>query len=519
MPFNSVFGWIIKKRIHQIELFKKYPMEVQQELLRSLVDQAAMTRFGVEHNFPNIHSVAEFKRAVPIRNYEAFLPYIDSLREGQQNVLWPSKLKWFAKSSGTTDARSKFIPVSSEALEECHYKGGKDLLAMYMDQRPLAKIYNGKTLVVGGSSRVNTFSDDGYTGDLSAIIIRNLPIWVELRRTPSKEIALLDNWEEKIERMAESTSLEDVSTLVGVPSWTMLLLKRIMELRGAETIFDVWPNLELYMHGGVSFKPYRAEFEKIAPGNQLNYVETYNASEGFFGIQDRIGADDLLLMLDYGIYYEFMPMSEYGKPHPRTLELQDVEVGENYAIVISTNAGLWRYLVGDTVRFTSKVPYRIQITGRTRHYINAFGEEVMVDNADCAIEAACKATGATIADYTVAPQYMRQGASGHHQWLIEFIQEPSSHSVFSKVLDDTLRAINSDYDAKRTNDYILSAPDVMVAPKGTYYNWLKRANKLGGQNKVPRLSNERQYMEELLALIADDVQAFACVEGQSFLHK
>jgi hypothetical protein len=500
MPFNSVFGWIIKKRIHQIELFKKYPMEVQQELFRSLIDQAAMTRFGLEHNFPNIHSVGDFKKAVPIRNYEAFVPYIDALREGQQNIIWPSKLKWFAKSSGTTDARSKFIPVSSEALEECHYKGGKDLLAMYMDQRPNAKLYNGKTLVVGGSSRINVFNEDGYTGDLSAIIIRNLPIWVELRRTPSKEIALLEDWEEKIERMAETTSQEDVSTLVGVPSWTLLLIKRVMDLRGAKSIFDVWPNLELYMHGGVSFKPYRQEFQHIAPGNQLNYVETYNASEGFFAIQDRIGEEDLLLMLDYGIYYEFMPMSEYGKSNPITLELHEVELNQNYAVVISTNAGLWRYLVGDTIRFTSKSPYRIQVTGRTRHYINVFGEEVMVENSDNAIEAACRATGATIVDYTVAPSYMKQGQSGCHEWLIEFNHEPNDCSVFSRILDETLRKINSDYDAKRTNNFILTEPCIHNAPKGLFYEWLKRADKLGGQHKVPRLCNDRRYMDELLAL-------------------
>jgi hypothetical protein len=500
MPFNSVFSWIIKKRMHQIELFKKYPIEVQSELLRSLVDQAAMTRFGVEHGFPNVHSVSDFKRAVPVRNYEGFIGYIEKLREGQQNVLWPSKLKWFAKSSGTTDARSKFIPVSKEALEECHYKGGKDLLAMYMYQRPTAKIYNGKTLVVGGSSRVNAFNEEGYTGDLSAIIIQNLPIWVELRRTPSKEIALLENWEEKIERMAETTSLEDVSTLVGVPSWTMLLLQRIMELRGAKNILEVWPNLELYMHGGVSFKPYRNEFEKMVPGQKLNYVETYNASEGFFGLQDRLGADDMLLMLDYGIYYEFMPMSEYGKANPATMELQDVEIGLNYAIVISTNGGLWRYLVGDTIRFTSTDPYRIQVTGRTRHYINAFGEEVMVENADCAIEAASEATNASVSDYTVAPQFMQGGQSGCHQWLIEFVVEPNDRSEFERVLDQTLRRVNSDYDAKRTLNFILDPPKVEYATKGLFYQWLKKSNKLGGQNKVPRLCNERQLMEDLIQL-------------------
>ncbi|MBL0315241.1 MAG: GH3 auxin-responsive promoter family protein [Flavobacteriales bacterium] len=497
MPLNSVFGWFMKKRIHQIELFMKYPVEVQHDVFRSLVDQAALTRFGLEHHFSKITTVDDFKKAVPIRNYESFKPYVESLREGQQNVLWPSKLKWFAKSSGTTDDRSKYIPVTKEALEECHYKGGKDLLALYYNQKPNANIYSGKHLVLGGSSKINAFNEEGYTGDLSAIIIRNLPIWVELRRTPSRDIALMDNWEEKIERIAQTTMNEDIYMMAGVPSWTLVLLKRILELKGTNNIREVWPNLELFWHGGVSFKPYRDQFEALIPGSTMSYVETYNASEGFFGIQDRLDANDLLLMLDYGIFYEFMPMSEYGKAAPKTIGLKDVVLGENYALIISTNGGLWRYLVGDTVRFTSTYPFRIQVSGRTRHYINAFGEELMVDNADEAIRYACQATASSVTDYTAAPVYMTGNSTGAHEWLIEFDREPGDINQFKLLLDKKLREVNSDYDAKRAFDFILREPLVRVLPKGTFYNWLREKDKLGGQHKVPRLCNDRRYIDEV----------------------
>ncbi len=505
MPFNSVFGWFIKKRIHQIDLFMKYPVEVQAELFRSLMDEAALTRFGIDHQFSSVKTVEDYKKAVPIRNYEAIRPYIELLREGQQNILWPSKLKWFAKSSGTTDAKSKFIPVTKEALEECHYKGGKDLLALYYSQKPDARIYSGKHLVLGGSSKINPFNEEGYTGDLSAIIIRNLPVWAEIMRTPSRDIALMDNWEEKIEMIARTTMDEDIHMMAGVPSWTLVLLRRILEIKGAETIKEVWPNLELFWHGGVSFKPYRDQFSKLIPSSQMNYVETYNASEGFFGIQDRLNADDMLLMLDYGIFYEFMPMSEYGKENPKTVSLEEVEVGQNYAIIISTNGGLWRYLVGDTIRFTSTFPFRIQVSGRTRHFINAFGEELIVDNADEAIRRACLETDAAVVDYTAAPIYMSEKSSGAHQWLIEFERKPQSLGKFVESLDRTLKALNTDYEAKRAFDFILKMPEVIVAPEGTFYEWLREKNKLGGQHKVPRLSNERHFIEELLSRVNDVV--------------
>ncbi len=501
MPFNSVFGWVMKKRIHQIELFMKYPVDVQQELFRSLIDQAALTSFGLQHGFQGLKTIADFKKAVPIRNYEGFKPYIDELREGKQNVLWPSKVKWFAKSSGTTDARSKFIPVTKEALEECHYKGGKDLLALYYTQKPDARVYSGKHLVLGGSSKINSFNEEGYTGDLSAIIIRNLPIWVELRRTPSRDIALMDNWEEKIEMIARTTMDEDIHMMAGVPSWTLVLLKRILEIKGTDNIRNVWPNLELFWHGGVSFKPYRDRFQKLIAGQNMNYVETYNASEGFFGIQDRLYSDDLLLMLDYGIFYEFMPLSEYGKTNPKTVGLQEVEVGENYAIVISTNGGLWRYLVGDTIKFTSRYPFRIQVSGRTKHYINAFGEELIVDNADEAIRYACEKTGAELTDYTAAPVYMTDDSTGAHEWFIEFDKNPSNFEEFGALLDYKLKELNSDYDAKRSFDFILKKPVVRILPKGSFYNWLKQQDKLGGQHKVPRLCNDRRYVDSLRQVI------------------
>jgi hypothetical protein len=501
MPFNTVFSWFMKKRVHQIELFMKYPAEVQQELLHRLVDEAALTQFGLQHSFTKIKSLKDFKSAIPVRTYEDFKPYIDRLREGEQNVLWPSRLKWFAKSSGTTDDRSKYIPVSKEALEECHYKGGKDLLALYYHHKPTANVYGGKHLVLGGSSKINPFNEEGYTGDLSSIIIRNLPIWVELRRTPSRDIALMDNWEEKIEAMAQATMDEDVHMMAGVPSWTLVLLRRILELKGTDNLLEVWPNLELLWHGGVSFKPYKDQFRRIIPSQEMNYVETYNASEGFFGIQDRLGADDLLLMLDYGILYEFMPLSELHSTHPKTIGLQEVEVGESYALVISTNGGLWRYLVGDTVRFTSRYPFRVQVSGRTKHFINAFGEELMVENADAAIAHACEMTNASVVDYTAAPVYMVAGESGAHEWLIEFDRLPHDQETFTAALDEKLRSINSDYDAKRAFNFILRMPLVKSIPAGSFHQWLKQKGKLGGQHKVPRLSNDRRFVEEVSNLM------------------
>lgn len=498
MPINSVFSWFIKKRVHQIELFQKYPVEVQTELIHKMIQHAALTNFGLDHDFLSIKNLDEYRSAVPVRSYDQMKPYIDRMRQGEQGVLWPSKLKWFAKSSGTTSDKSKFIPVSKEALEDCHYKGGKDLLALYYAMNPSANLYNGKQLIMGGSGEILPFARDSYSGDLSAIIIKNLPAWVELRRTPAREIALLHNWEEKIERMAHATAIEDVALIAGVPSWTMVLIKRILEITGKKHIKEVWPNLELFMHGGVNFRPYKEQYQSMIPDEGMHYLETYNASEGFFGLQDRKDSDEMLLMLDYGIFYEFMPMEEYGKENPQTLLLDEVELNTNYALVISTNAGLWRYLIGDTIKFTSLSPHRIQVTGRTRHFINAFGEELIIENADTAIEFACRWTEAMVSDYTAAPIYMNEGNAGGHEWLVEFEKPPLNEMLFGQLLDQKLKELNTDYAAKRSYDLTLRPPMVKSLPPGTFHGWLSAKGKMGGQNKVPRLCNDRRYVDEIV---------------------
>ncbi len=507
MALNSIVSWMFKKRIHQIALFKQYPIEVQDEVFRKLIKTARNTQWGRNYNYDAIASFNDFKRNIPLQHYDDLKVYVDRMKKGEQNLLWPTEVKWFAKSSGTTSNKSKFIPVTREALEDCHYKGGKDLLSIYHHNHPKTKLYKGKHLIVGGSTQINPLTADSYSGDLSAIIVNNLPFWVEFRRTPDKEIALMDRWEEKIEKMARATMEEDVYILAGVPSWTLVLLKRILSLKQTDNIHDVWPNLELFMHGGVNFAPYRPQFNRILKGS-MNYVETYNASEGFFGIQDTT-EDEMLLMLDYGIFYEFIPMEEVNKTQPETISLADVEIGKNYAMVISTNAGLWRYVIGDTVMFTSTHPYRIRVTGRTRHFINAFGEELIIDNAEKGLQVACERTGATIKDYTAGPIYMGNKSTGGHEWLIEFDQPPSQLSFFTEVFDNALKSLNSDYEAKRSNNLTLQMPVVRIMPPGTFYNWLKTKGKLGGQHKVPRLANDRQYIEDILASVPNKAVSYA----------
>ena len=495
---NPLVSFLLKKRLQQIDLFRAHPRLAQLEMFHALVQSAKYTEWGRKYDYASITHPDQFRQRVPLQDYEDVKPFVERLRKGEQNLLWPTDMRWFAKSSGTTSDRSKFIPVSREALEDCHYKGGKDLIAFHYEQFPESKLYQGMSLVVGGSSTIEQFRPDAYTGDLSAIIIRNLPLWVEVRRTPVIETALLDNWEVKIEQMAKETMREDVRCIAGVPSWTLVLLRRILELSGKQNILEVWPNLELFMHGGVSFRPYRAQFEALIPSPTMNYLESYNASEGSFAIQDRYGADDMLLMLDYGIFYEFIPMDELGKEHPHTVLLSEVKVGQSYAIVISTNAGLWRYMPGDTVRFTSVRPHRVQVSGRTKSFINAFGEELVVENADRGIEAACNATGAIVSEYTAAPIYMETEARGGHEWVIEFETAPDDLDTFTKVLDRKMRSLNSDYDAKRRGDMALRPPLVHNVPPGTFYAWMKHRGKLGGQNKVPRLCNDREILEGLL---------------------
>lgn len=500
---NSILTWVMKKRIHQIELFMKYPHEVQDETFRKLIQTARLTEFGKKYDFSAITSYKHFSERVPVCSYEELFPYIERLMRGEQNILWPTEIKWFSKSSGTTNARSKFIPVSMEALEDCHYKGGKDLLSIYVNNYPDTKIFDGKGLGVGGSHQLNEFdpSASSYYGDVSAVIMKNLPLWAEFIRTPSLETALMSNWEEKIEKMARETAGENVTNIAGVPTWTVLLIQRIVELEGKKNILEVWPNLEVFFHGAVSFKPYRNLFKELIPKDQMVYWEIFNASEGFFGIQDQKNSEEMLLMLDYGIFYEFIPMEELHKENPRVMRLSEVETGKNYAMVISTNSGLWRYNIGDTVKFTSLYPYRIKISGRTKHFINAFGEEVIVENAESAITKACEVTGAIMINFTAAPVFLEANKKGGHEWIIEFKTEPQDLSEFVHILDSTLRKVNSDYDAKRTQDLALVAPKVHSVEEGTFYTWMKSRGKLGGQHKVPRLTNSREYVEDILKMI------------------
>lgn len=498
---NSFLNWYMKKRMHQIELFMKYPDEVQEEWFFSLINDATGTEWGKKYDYRSIENIQQFKERVPVQCYDSLKPYVEKMLAGEQNVLWPSEIKWFAKSSGTTNDRSKFIPVSEESLEECHFKGGKDMLAIYCNNRPDAKMFTGKSLVLGGSHQINQLSPDSFYGDLSAVIIKNLPFWAEMLRTPDMSIALMDNYEEKIEKMARATIEVNVTNIAGVPTWTIVLAKRILEITGKQNLMEVWPHLELYVHGAVNFEPYREQFRKLIPNDDMYYLETYNASEGFFGIQDQSDSSDLLLMLDYGIYYEFIPMEEVDKEFPNTLSLNEVELDKNYAIVISTNAGLWRYMIGDTVKFTSLNPYRVKITGRTKHFINAFGEEVIIDNAEKALNKACADTNSQIRDYTACPIYFKGDEAGAHEWIIEFEKKPKEFERFIDILDNTLREVNSDYDAKRFKDMALKRPKVHQAPDGTFYQWLKNKGKLGGQHKVPRLANERKYVDEILEIL------------------
>lgn len=501
MPIiNSLISWLMKKRMHQIELFLKYPHDVQADWLWRLVNSAQNTEWGKKYDYKSITSREVFKQRIPVQTYEDLKPYIQRMMRGEQNVLWHSDIEWFSKSSGTTSDKSKFIPVSEEAIEECHNKGGKDMLSFYCNNYPDAKIFTGKSLSMGGSLRVNEFNQGARHGDISAIIISNLPNWVEVLRTPNLDVALMSEWEAKIERMADETAKEDVTSISGVPSWTLVLLKRILEKTGKKNVLEVWPNLELFMHGAVSFEPYKEQYEKLIPSPKMHYLETYNASEGFFGIQDQKKRGEMLLMLDYGIFYEFMPVGELGKENPKTLSLDEVEIGKNYALIISTNAGLWRYLIGDTISFTSTDPYRIRITGRTKHFINAFGEEVIIDNAEKALAVACSKANAIICEYTAGPVYFSGDEAGAHEWLIEFEKEPESLDYFTEVLDNALKSINSDYEAKRHKNMTLQMPKIHSMPKGTFHEWLKSKDKLGGQFKVPRLSNDRKYLDEILGM-------------------
>ncbi|AMA50164.1 MULTISPECIES: GH3 auxin-responsive promoter family protein [Flavobacterium] len=496
---NSIASWVLKQRIHQIELFLKYPNEVQEELLTNLIRQSENTIVGKIYDFQSIKTYHTFQERVPISCYEDLEPLIERTRKGEQNVFWHQPIKWFAKSSGTTNAKSKYIPVSNEALENCHYKGSKDLLCMYLNNNENSQLFTGKSLRLGGSKQL--YEDNNtFFGDLSAILIDNMPFWAEFSSTPSNKTSLMSEWETKLLAIVNETKTENVTSFAGVPSWMMVLLNKLMEETGKTNLFAVWPNLEVYFHGGVSFEPYREQYKKILPNPDFKYYEIYNASEGFFAIQDLNNSSDLLLMLDYGIFYEFIPMDTYGTVDQKIVRLAEVELYKNYAVVITTNAGLWRYLIGDTVRFTSLSPYRIRITGRTKHHINVFGEELMVENTDKALAKTCQLTNCEIKDYTVAPIFMNGKEKGAHEWVIEFKTQPKCIDQFSQILDQSIQSLNSDYEAKRYNNMTLNPLKVNIARENLFYDWLKEKGKLGGQNKIPRLSNSREYLESLLKI-------------------
>lgn len=494
---NSFLSWYFKNRLPQVEFSLLNPAQMQYDIFNDLIFKGSRTEFGKIHNYTGIHSVEDFQKNVPLQDYESLKPYIKRMLNGEQHLLWPSEITWFAKSSGTTSDKSKFIPVSFEALEDCQFKGGRDALTFYCSNNPNTKVFQGKGLMIGGSHEINPLAENMYCGDLSAVIMNNLPFWVNLLSTPKAEIALMANWEEKLEKIARATIYEDVTSISGVPTWTLLLFKRLLEITGKNSMLDIWPNLELYIHGGVNFAPYREQFKAYIPTSNMHYLETYNASEGFFGIQESPDSEGMLLMVDYGIFYEFIPMSEIANENPKALLLDEVETGVNYALAISTNAGLWRYLIGDTVKFISTNPYKFIITGRTKLFINTFGEELMIENAEAAITMACAETNSVIREFTAGPVYLKEDEPGGHEWLIEFDKHPENIELFAHKLDNHLKNLNSDYEAKRTGNMAISFPKIRTCKQGVFYNWLKEKGKLGGQNKVPRLSNDRKIIEEI----------------------
>jgi len=500
---NSLMTWRMKQRFHQIELFIRHPLDIQKECLHSILYDAKDTEWGKKYSFNSIETIQDFQHRIPLQDYESMKADIHRSMKGEQNIFWHSTIKWFAKSSGTTNDKSKFIPVSVESLKDCHYKAGKDMLSIYCNQVEDTHIFTGKSFTTGGSNQIINDKNGFYQGDLSAILIDNLPMWVHLFRAPEKEIALMGNWEEKIKKMAESTVNENITSLSGVPSWSLVLFEYMIEKYKAKNMKEIWPNMELYMHGGIKFNPYQKRFKELLP--DINYLEIYNASEGFFGIQFELGVSDFLLMLDYGIFYEFIPLEDYYENYKgKTLLLNEIEINKSYVVVITTNAGLWRYIIGDTIEFTSVKPFRFKISGRTKFFINAFGEELVLDNTEKALEILQKEKMSfEIAEYLVAPVYLNNQQSGYHEWLIEFNEVPENIEDFENELDEILKKLNSDYDAKRFNNLLLSNLKVKVLSKDSFYKWLKSKNKLGGQNKVPKLCNDRIIADQILKISYD----------------
>jgi len=499
---DAIYKWAFKQRQKQIKHFIENPIEVQKEVFDGLISKAKNTEWGKKYDYNSIKNTSDFNERIPLSTYEEFFPYINRLLKGEKDLLWPGKVSWFSKSSGTTNAKSKFIPVTTEALKDCHFKGGKDMISLYFANYNFKKVFKGKNLSIGGTHQINPENPTSRYGDVSAVIMQNLPAWAKFVKTPSTKISVMENWDEKLEAMATECAKVNVTSMAGVPTWTMVLIQKILEKNPGKTILDIWPNLELFMHGAVSFEPYREVFKNLIPSAEMNYQEVYNASEGFFGIQNDPSSFDMLLMLDYGVYYEFIPMDSFGNEEEHAIGLEQVELNKNYALVISTNAGLWRYKIGDCVRFTSLSPYKIRITGRTKHFINAFGEELVIENADQALQFASEKTNALISNYTAAPVYQNQeGKSGCHEWLIEFEKKPADMHLFNSFLDQRLKELNSDYEAKRYNNYVLTKPLILEVKKGGFNGWLKSKGKQGGQYKIPRLSNDRIIIDEIKAFL------------------
>ena len=494
--FNSVASFFLKRRINQIELFKDYPIEVQQEVLRKMIVYSIDTEIGKKYDFKTIRHYNDFKERLPTVTYEEIYEDIERNRKGEQNIFWRTPIKWFAKSSGTTNAKSKFIPISFESLEDCHYKAGKDMLSLYFNNNVNSQLLVGKCLRLGGSREIYE-NNDSYYGDLSAIMIDNLPFWAELSSTPSSKTSLIPEWEDKVKAIIKESMNQKVTSFAGVPSWMLSLLQQVIEKTGKDNILEIWQDAEVYFHGGVSFEPYRNLYNKLFPSKDFKYFEIFNASEGFFAIQDQNSSTELLLMLDYGIFYEFIPVNG---SESEIVSLADVKLNTNYEMVITTNSGLWRYKIGDTIKFTCLNPYRVKVTGRTKHFINVFGEELVVENAEMALSKTTELTKSEISNYTVGPIFMSDKTKGSHEWIIEFSKEPDDMNKFTEILDLSLQSLNSDYEAKRYKDSTLELPKIIKGRKNLFYDWLRSRNKLGGQNKIPRLSNSREYVEELLGI-------------------
>lgn len=494
---NGVVSKAFSKNLRRIERFKEHPVEVQHEMYTMLMANLAQTQYGKEYGADANMPYSSFAQQVPIVTYENLEARIEEVRKGAANELWPGRTRWFARSSGTMGSQSKYIPMTDINLENCHFRGGRDVLAVYFDHYPDSRLFFGKSLTLGGSQKCDTEMNGSHSGDLSAIMLTRAPRWVSPVRTPSKKVALLSDWEEKLAGIAKEALHQNVTSLAGVPSWNMVMLKRMLEVSGKNNLLELWPNIEVFFHGGMSFAPYRPQFEELIPSPHMHYMENYNASEGYFALQDDPNDESMLLMLDYGVFYEFIPMDEFFSNSRKAIPLADVKVGENYALLISSTNGLWRYLIGDTVTFTSTSPYKIRITGRTKLFINAFGEEVIIENVENALARACQSTGAVVGEYTVAPHFMKLDSQAAHEWFIEFAKAPSDLHAFMELVDRAIQEQNSDYEAKRKNDITLGFPIVQVVPEGTFYGWMAARGKMGGQNKVPRLYNDRTYADSL----------------------